>query len=889
MGVKMDLFIPNKLREKVIEWRNKDYECDYPTISEILNFNIIESETGEKSLRYLRKAQFEALETYWYLRLVEKTPHVFELYKKFYDDHIELLKALGIPTENQEILQLALKGGVDCILEQIKNNNDFVKKFRLEAVRESLTLKYPSYILALVMGAGKTVLIGSIIATEFAMALEYLDANFVKNALVFAPGKTILGALKEISDIPYEKILPERLYKQFISTVKFTYTRDGEKDIPIIKGSNFNIIITNTEKIRIQKHTITQTLIKDFLKNSSKTDEIKQEVANLRLQTIASLPNLAIFSDEAHHTYGQSLSKELKRVRQTVDYLADNTNVLVVVNTTGTPYYKKQILKDVVYWYGLSQGIKDGILKEIRGNIVGYQDVTDEKFIKDVITDFFKNYKDVKIYDGSPAKLAIYFPKIEDLTNAKPIVERTLVELGLDPSIVLEVHNKSSDDIKDLFDNRINDPHLPYRVFLLVNKGTEGWNCPSLFSTALARKLKSSNNFCLQAAMRCLRQIPCNTHKAKIYLSQANVRILDSQLKETYGESLQELNRTPQNIIKNKLILRKINIPPILVKRKIKRVVPINKEIDISQIDLKKPDILMKESKKVIYDLKEVPERKGVLIAKEEEKITIEEDFIDVYSFAVELSSLYRLPLMPIYEKIKSLYSDGEIPEAHAYKIREYIEEKIKNYKITEEEVEQALALIKPEGFDKEEKDGEVIYTTEIIYHKDRAEKLLVSYEKFKDINTKDFGFHYTPYNFDSKPEKDFFINLLEKLNENPDDVEDIYFTGGLTDPNKTDFFFEYMGKGGKWHTYTPDFLIRKKDGKIIIVEIKMEKFKNDEIDGENGLKAAKIREIEDLNPGKLKYEILFTDKDEIKLEDIQKVKSIVYGGDKKWKQVRKR
>ena len=410
----MDLFIPNKLMGKVEEWRNKDYKCDYPTISEILNFSIVESETGEKALRYLRKAQFEALETYWYLRLVEKTPHVFELYKKLYDDPIKLLKALGIPTENQEILQSALKGGVDYILEQVKNNDDFVKKFRLEAVRESLTLKYPSYILALAMGAGKTVLIGSIIATEFAMALEYPEANFVKNALVFAPGKTILGALKEISDIPYEKILPERLYKQFITTVKFTYTRDGEKDIPIIKGSSFNVIVTNTEKIRIQKHTITQTLIKDFLGNSSKIDEIKQEVANLRLQTIASLPNLAIFSDEAHHTYGLNLGKELKRVRQTVDYLADNTNVLVVVNTTGTPYYKKQVLKDVVYWYGLSQGIKDGILKEVRGNIVGYQDVADEDFITDVIIDFFRKYKDVKIYDGSPAKLAIYFPKIED-------------------------------------------------------------------------------------------------------------------------------------------------------------------------------------------------------------------------------------------------------------------------------------------------------------------------------------------------------------------------------------------------------------------------------------------------------------------------------------------
>lgn len=872
----MELFIPNRLKEKVEGWRNEDYKCNYPAISELLNFNLVGSETEEKTLRYLRKAQYEALETYLYLRLVKETPHIFELYKKFFPKK-QLLEAFGLRHLVGNLPEdLITDELANSFFDKIKSDDEFVKENKLEAVRESLVLKYPSYILALAMGAGKTVLIGTIIATEFAMALEYPEANFAKNVLVFAPGKTILGALKEISDVPYEKILPERLYKQFITIVKFTYTSDGEKDIPVIKGSSFNVIVTNTEKIRIQKHKITQTLIKNFLGDSSRIDDAKQAVANLRLQTIASLPNLAIFSDEAHHTYGQALGRELKRVRLTVDYLADNTNVLVVVNTTGTPYYKKQILKDVVYWYGLSQGIKDGILKEVRGNIVGYPDVAHEDFVKDVVSDFFKNYRDVKIYDGSPANLAIYFPRIEDLTITKPIVEKSLIELGLDPSIILAVHNRSPDDVKDLFDNRINDPHLPYRIFLLVNKGTEGWNCLSLFATALARELKASNNFCLQAASRCLRQTAGNIHKAKIYLSKANIKILDYQLKETFGESLQELNRTSQNVVKERLVLRKIEIPPILIKRKLQKVVPVDKEIDISRIDFQKPEISIEETKKIIYDLKEIPDRKGVLIAKEEEKMTIEEDFVNVYSLAVELSSLYRLPLLSIYEKLKSLYPNGEISESHVYKIREQLESQIKNYVITEEEVEQALALIKTEGFDKEEKNG-VVYTTEIVYHKDKAKNLLLSHERLKKLNKKDFGFHYTPYNFDSEAEKDLFGNILSELNEDPDDVEDIYFMGGLTDPNKTDFFFEYRGKDGKWHRYTPDFLIRKKNGKILIVEVKMEKFRGDEIDGEKGLKAAAVREIEGLNPDKLKYEILFTDKAEIGFGNMQKIRNLIY------------
>jgi type III restriction enzyme len=871
------MLLYESLKSKVAQWRSANYESDYPAIGEILEYNY-DPET--QNLRYLRKAQFEALEIYWYLRLKEDTPHIFDLYRKLFSPS-DLLDSLGIRLTQEDLTKLLINGGgIDSIFEKIKNDDALVKKYRLEAVRETLTLAYPSYILALAMGAGKTVLIGTIIATEFAMALEYPDASFVNNALVFAPGKTILGALKELSDIPFEKLLPPRLYKQFITTVKFTYTRDGEKDIPIIKESRFNLVVTNTEKIRIQKQAITKSLIKDLFADPSKEEEVRQEIANQRLQTIASLPNLAIFSDEAHHTYGQALGEELKKVRKTVDYLAESTNVLVVINTTGTPYYGRQILRDVVYWYGLSQGINDGILKEVRGNIVGYADVSDDVFLNDLIEDFFKNYRDVKIYDNSQAKLAIYFPQIDDIAPARMTIEKTLIDLGLDPSILLEVHNKSHEDVRDLFDNRINDPLISYRIFLLVNKGTEGWNCLSLFATALARKLTTSNNFVLQAASRCLRQTSGNTHKAKIYLSKDNVKILDTQLKETYGESLQILNATPQDIRKERLILRKVEIPPVLLKKKIRKVVPAKKQLDFVKLQLQKPDVKARELSRTIYDLKDIADRKGVLIPTDEDKIILKEDFSDVYALAVELSILYRLPLMPIHEKLKVLYPDGEVPQSHALEIKKQLEEKVRNYEIMEEEVEVALALVRPDGFEKEAKDSQVIYTTEIVYHRDR-ENLLQKFEAFKQMNKSwyqlEFGFHYSPYNFDVKPELDLFQQMLVMLNENPADIEDVYFTGAITDPNKTDFLFEYKGKDDRWHAYTPDFLIRKRNGKVLIIEVKMEKLKGDEVDGEKGLKALKLQEIEGLNPDKIKYEMLFTSKDEIGFANVQKIKEAIY------------
>ena len=100
-------------------------------------------------------------------------------------------------------------------------------------------------------------------------------------------------------------------------------------------------------------------------------------------------------------------------------------------------------------------------------------------------------------------------------------------------------------------------------------------------------------------------------------------------------------------------------------------------------------------------------------------------------------------------------------------------------------------------------------------------------------------------------------------INEKPENVEDIYFTGALTDPNKTDFYFEYKGNDNQFHNYFPDFVIRKKakgkkESKFYIVEIKAENERGDSIVGEKGMKRLKMDELEKINKNRFKYEIIF-------------------------------
>jgi hypothetical protein len=792
---------------------------------------------------------------------------------------------------HRDIRTYALDYGPDAVVQRIQTDDQFVRQFHLEALRETLTLFYPSYILALAMGAGKTALIGAIIATDFAMASEYPDGPFVQNALVFAPGTTIIESLRELAEIPYDRILPPRFYKRFAASVKLTFTREGKKSIPVVPKSIFNVVVTNTEKIRIQKETIRKADLGSLLLDPTKEDEARAEVANLRLQTIASLPHLAVFSDEAHHTYGQALDTGLKKVRKTVDYLYhESPNLICVVNTTGTPYYRRQPLRDVVIWYGLSEGIRDGILKEVAGNIFAYSfdDSNTDKFVAEVIEGFFKHCGNVALPDGSLAKLALYFPQTDDLEELRPVIETKLAELGLPPAICLRNTSESTKDEIDAF-NRLSDPGSQHRVMLLVNKGTEGWNCPSLFACALARRLRTSNNFVLQAASRCLRQISGNRVKARIYLSMDNRAVLDRQLQETYGETIAELNGAKSNTRRDKIRLVKVKLPPFVIKKVVRTVVRKEEATPEPLVLTKPPNERGAVLERVRLDIAEQVVTRNVL-KQIADTVEIETAPVttDLYGAAVELAAVYRLDVWNILDELRRIYAgEDEVPISHLAELASQIEEQTRNFDVREETVEVALALLKPDGFNKElAEDGTEFYTAEITYPIDR-EQLLTPLEKFKDKAGR-FGFHYTPYNFDSNPERSFFLDLLDQLHLHPEKIEDVYFTGAVTDPKKTEFYVEYMGEDGKPHRYTPDFIIRRKDGKCLIVEIKdarfeaatkedIERHKNGNVAiTVEGRKAVALKKWQEVNPERLKYEIFFVREETIPYDQTKPIRDFL-------------
>ena len=853
-----------KLREDTLNWRNEGYPCpNYPLIGEVLRHQFEGEPQEQISLKYLREPQFQSLELYWFLRLVLKTPHIVDLYKHYYnDDKRDFFEAFGIPMEPAELQWVP---DVDAVIKRIKDDPEFVRQKQIDPVHEAVTLPYPSYIFALAMGTGKTVLIGTIIATEFAMALRYPDSEFMKNALVFAPGTTIIESLREISDIPFDQILPPSLHRDFLANLKITYPQAGAKEIQVQSKSIYNVIVTNTEKIALRANVNRRKNQTEF-EFEEKKEQAELE-ANLRLQKITSLPNLGVFSDEAHHTYGNRMDKELKRVRGTVNYIKEQKGVIAVINTTGTPYFKRQMLREVVAWYSLGEGIKDNILKSLRRGIIHYHigSGPEEEVIGNVIDLFFENYRDVTLSDGAKAKIAFYFKTQEHLETSRLHIEKALAEIGESSTLILVNTQKSSQVEIDEF-NRLNDPDSQKRILLLIGKGVEGWNCPSLFACALIKEQTTSSNFVLQASTRCLRQVEGNRHPAKIFLDTKNRLILDKELEENFGTTLGRLSGHTAETEEVEIRIRKTELPKLEISRLVPRVVRdenISTEIQLNlPTDVQDPPPIIRNL--LTPNFTRGGSTSPLTGIEASDQIEVANRTTDCYTLAQCIGAKYHLPFMEMLKKLKRLYPEGEIPSGHLYPLFQQVESQLQNYKVVKDEVSEVLALIHThddEGNLLFEKDTNGDYIHRLRIQKRNAErmrddKLLFDENDLPDEH--DLSFHYTPYNFDTKPERQFFEVVLESLNTSIEDVEIFLFTGGLTDVKKTDFHFEYKGVDDNFHRYFPDFVIVKNSGEFYIVEIKSER---DRMNPTVEAKRKAVERLEELHSNdRFKYHIIYTD-----------------------------
>ena len=779
----MDSLFLQNIQKQVALWREEGYRGIHKETENIL--------AHIKRVSFLHGPQIEALETYIFLKEVIGNKPSVEVFKQSFDNELELIRALGI--SDKEAFELAYDKKKDEKIQAILDD-----KFG--------TSDYANQVYALTMGSGKTILMAVMMLYDFVLSYYHKeDERFAKNALVFAPDTTIIESLKEIKTFDYSRVLPKE-YENIILNIKYHYLEST--DTALAPVGNYNVIVSNSQKIILKTKS-------DENKSSSarlfgdKNELGKREVENMRLQAIRQLGSLQIFVDEAHHSYGKTLEGTLKKTRQTIDYLHKHTPLISVVNLTGTPYINNKMISDVVYHFGLKQGIEKGILKKVK--IFDYGVVRSQKFIEEVIDVFVSEYG-TKRLEGRLPKIAFYASSISDLQNdLKPKMERILSERGISPDTILEYHTEAEEN-KDDF-RALDTADSKKQFVLLVGKGTEGWNCRSLVSVALYKKPKSTI-LVLQSTTRCLRSIGDNSTRASIFLSKETATILDKELRNNFASSISELNAQDQKMVEHTLEVEKRKT--IKVKKVLKEILAVQEaNAESIKIDWKK---WKPEQYQSFVSEGSIALEDGEAVYKEARAVRKLEDKSDFtfYEVAEIINRYTHLPCLTIESIITE---SGKKRDVFVEMINEnfalvpfVIQEILKSaYKYEEktEIIEEEIELTKLFPFKINVQQGR---NTLVVYKEAEAE----------EGRRGRLGFHINPYAFDSGDEKDLFRYLRDVLDKN-EMITDVYFTGArvCADPSRTDFYFEYWSPEQKRVArYFPDFLIETTK-RFIVVEAK--------------------------------------------------------------------
>lgn len=796
---------------------------------------------------FLRQPQFEALETYVFLKEFLGNAKVEEIFKTWYErsgkfEGRKFGSFLG--TAGQEMFQFGDSDELEL--------NSY--KVLFEKMRKN-SRAYPNYIFALTMGTGKTILMGTCIFYEFLLANKFpKDTRYCQNALVFAPDKTVLQSLREIETFDLARVVPPEYVNFLTAHLRFHYLEEAGTSLDTLDRSRFNIIVSNTQKIILKrKHKEKTPAAKLFdatgetltttgvyadaadLYNFDQPEEEGELTTNQRFEKLRRLEQLGIYVDEAHHAFGRALAKDMglgakptdTSLRTTIDILAASlsaagTRVVACYNYTGTPYVGREVLPEVVYAYGLKEAIDKGFLKKV--TLHGYANTRTDEFVDIAIENFLTETEGLRP-EGLTPKLAFFAATVEELTEElKPAVERALLKHGIPTSRILvnvgDSKITSNDDIREF--NRLDTEGSEKQFILLVNKGREGWNCRSLFGVGLFREPRSKV-FVLQATMRCLRAIGEAQHTGHVFLSSDNLTTLNDELQQNFRISADELQTTGKD--KERVQIRVVE-PPVKIKLvRVRKLFQLREKQPTPGHELMPERSSREKWSELVEKYRLIETQQDGLTAADAARASGSRTFdltsrrdkrtFSPMTLVAEVSRyLNRSPLeieelldatkegtgelVTITNEFNELLYDEIIPRLFRllFELDEY--EKKDEYEVD-------LIKMPPNGY----------------YEMSAAKDKIV---RMDDSSIKDDerakSFHLDTYCFDSGSESWLFWDLLRE-----ERVRKIYFTGMLTH-GQSDFFIQYIDPDSRTvRSYYPDFIFQREepDGslKYVIVEVK--------------------------------------------------------------------
>lgn len=524
-----------------------------------------------RSRGQLREVQVQALQTYLFLLLEGRNQSLSTLWAQglFTKQKNFIDPASRMPQNAQQRFthDAAARTWHQLLSGQSKDITQWLEDNANEVDYDQLTrdLFYgwqnTDYVFSLPMGSGKTWLMAAMMYLNLYLGdLHPGDTRFARNFAVLIPSakkSSILPSLRSIERFDPASVIPEPAASALRQRLKFEVldaaktaaksnqirNPNARKVAQHLADPNVNglVLVVNAEKVILDRIDDRQAQLIE------QSDDERDKAANELRNIIGRTPGLMLLVDEVHGAAHDEI-----RLRQVIQRWHAAGHVHSVLGFSGTPFLDKaqslhlgpHVLKQtqistVVHHYPLTEAVRTFLkIPEVKTA----HGLDAAQIVSLGTQEFFQNYGGLTYPDGCTSKLAIYCGSIERLENEVfPLVQQFA------PGQILKYHRGNKDHPApkgaEADFAALDSPANPYRVVLLVQIGKEGWDCKSLTGVILAQKGDSPSNMVLQSSCRCLREVERGTrHKALIYLSADNAKILEDQLKSTQGTTIAQLN-----------------------------------------------------------------------------------------------------------------------------------------------------------------------------------------------------------------------------------------------------------------------------------------------------------------------------------------------------------
>ena len=804
------------LREKVKEWRDKNYDGASDTSKSLLNWwfkeeHILYDQQGVSSHFKYYFAQREALETVIWLYEVAKVKDKYDL---------------------------------------IRYNSTGVLSPQM------FTEEWLRFVIKMATGAGKTKVMSLIVAWAYFHKKYEEDSNLAMNFLLITPNVIVFERIKHdfegLKIFFSDPVLPENGYQGQNWQDDFQMTLHLQDDLRNVSDTG-NIFLTNIH--RVFEGDIKDSSIEDedtsayFLgdKPVTKTSDSTVDLGMI----VRDIDELIVINDEAHHLHDDK-SAWVKSITDIDNRLKQKgTKLSLQIDLTATP--KKNdgsIFVQTISDYPLVEAIHQRVVKNpvvpdaaSRGKLKENQSTLFSEKYRDYINlgieEWQKTYEALK----PMGKKSILFIMTDDTKNCDEVagyIETSFKELK---GAVLTIHTNKSGEISESVSgksreeldllrkqaNEIDSWESPFKVIISVMMLKEGWDVKNVTTIVGLRPYAADSKILPEQTLgRGLRRMFFGRDDVEEYVSVVGTPAFMDFVESIKGEGV---------ILEKKAMgIGAKPIAPMVIE-----VDKDNPNKDIEKLDIEIPVMsprIQREYKNLAeLDVSKFGNKKvKVKIFSEEEKREIV--FKDVVGEKTHHTTILSGDIEPDYQSVVGFFAQAIMRELRLFgcydilfgKVREFLQNNMFDSPVNLSDLNtlrnlsevEYIRLIK-DSFKKAINDLTV---------EDKGDTEIKNYIKISEarpfvVNDKSYLIPKKSVFNKIVGDSDFELVFSDFL-ENCDDV--ISFAKNFQNKEASALRIEYKNSEGFIATYYPDFFVKKDEKTVYIIETKGREEENDKL-----------------------------------------------------------